>query len=83
METTIKLRNPARGFLIEVTNNIKFMSILSYFRETQGELAHVNWPSKRQSVIFSVVVILISVAVAAFLGAFDLIFSRALNLFIS
>ncbi|MEK7116972.1 MAG: preprotein translocase subunit SecE [Patescibacteria group bacterium] len=58
------------------------MSILDYFKETQGELSHVNWPTHRQSVVFSLVVIIISVLVAFFLGLFDFIFSRILNLFI-
>jgi preprotein translocase SecE subunit len=63
--------------------NIRAMSILSYFAETKGELSHVNWPTKRQSIIFSVVVIIISVLVAFFLGLFDFIFSKILSLFIS
>jgi len=55
---------------------------MSYLKETKGELSHVNWPSRRQSVIFSLVVIIISVLMAFFLGLFDLIFSKILNLFI-
>jgi len=58
------------------------MSIISYLKETKGELSHVNWPSRRQSIIFSVVVIIISILMAFFLGLFDLIFSKILNLFI-
>lgn len=58
------------------------MSIINYFSETREELSHVNWPTRRQSVIFSLVVIVISVLTAFFLGLFDFIFSRILNLFI-
>lgn len=58
------------------------MSIINYIRETKVELSHVNWPTKRQSIIFSTVVIIISVLTAFFLGLFDFIFSRILNLFI-
>ncbi|PIR40135.1 MAG: preprotein translocase subunit SecE [Candidatus Zambryskibacteria bacterium CG10_big_fil_rev_8_21_14_0_10_34_34] len=58
------------------------MSIISYLKETKGELSHVNWPTRRQSVIFSVVVIIISILTALFLGLFDFVFSRILNLFI-
>jgi preprotein translocase SecE subunit len=58
------------------------MSIINYFKETKGELAHVNWPTRRQSIIFSLVVVIISVLTAFFLGLFDFIFSRILNLFI-
>ena len=58
------------------------MSIINYFRETKTELSHVAWPTRRQSIVFSVVVIIISIFAAFFLGLFDLIFSRILNLFI-
>lgn len=58
------------------------MSILNYFRETKTELTHVNWPTKRQSVVFSSVVILVSVLTAFYLGLFDFLFSKVLNLFI-
>jgi preprotein translocase subunit SecE len=58
------------------------MSIMSYLKETKGELSHVNWPTRRQSMIFSLVVIIISILVAFFLGLFDLVFSKILNLFI-
>jgi len=58
------------------------MSIINYLRETKTEIAHVNWPTKRQSIMFSLIVIIISVMVAFFLGLFDFIFSKILNLFI-
>lgn len=58
------------------------MSIASYLRETKSELAHVNWPTRKQAVVFSIVVIIVSIFVALFLGFFDLVFSRILNLFI-
>jgi preprotein translocase subunit SecE len=58
------------------------MSIISYLKETKGELSHVNWPTRKQSIVFSLVVIVISVFVAFFLGLFDLIFSKILNLFL-
>lgn len=58
------------------------MSILNYLKETKGELAHVNWPTRRQSIVFSVVVVVVSVIVALFLGLFDFIFARVLALFV-
>jgi len=59
------------------------MAILNYLKETKAELSHVNWPSKRQSITFTIVVIIVSVVTAALLGFFDFIFSRILNIFIS
>jgi len=58
------------------------MSVISYLKETKGELSHVNWPTRRQSIVFSLVVIIISILTAFFLGLFDFIFSKILNIFI-
>lgn len=58
------------------------MSLISYIKETKGELSHVNWPSKRKSIIFTVVVIIVSAITSVFLGFFDLVFSKILDLVI-
>ncbi len=56
------------------------MGIINYFKETKTELTHVNWPSRRQSIIFSVVVAIVSLVLAFFLGIFDLVFSKLMGL---
>lgn len=53
-----------------------------YLKETKGELKHMTWPSKKQAILFTVIVIVFSVIVAIFLGAFDLLFAEILKLFI-
>jgi preprotein translocase subunit SecE len=50
-----------------------------YLNETKGELKHVNWPSRQQTIVFTIIVILISVAVAYFLGFFDFVFSLGIE----
>lgn len=55
---------------------------VNYLRDTKGELAHVSWPTRKQAILFTVVVIVISVLTAAFLGFFDYIFSLILQKFI-
>jgi preprotein translocase SecE subunit len=52
------------------------MSIITYFKETKNEMKHVTWPSMRQAVIYTVAVVVVSVAVALLLGFFDYIFSE-------
>ncbi len=42
-------------------------------------MKHVSWPTRRQTVIFTAVVVVISIVVAFFLGFFDFLF----QLFIS
>lgn len=55
------------------------MSIIDYLRETKGELKHVSWPSRRQTAVFTAVVVLISLFIAYFLGLFDFLFRAALE----
>lgn len=58
------------------------MKIVEYIKETRGELKHVSWPTRRQAIAFTALVIVLSFAVAAFLGFFDFLFSRAITLLI-
>ncbi|MCI0619626.1 preprotein translocase subunit SecE [Candidatus Wolfebacteria bacterium] len=55
---------------------------ITYLRETRGELKHVSWPTRRQALVFTVVVIIVSLATAAYLGLFDYIFEKLLQAFI-
>ncbi len=74
---------PLRGFLVAVLENIiKIMSLTTYIKDTQGELKHVNWPSRKQAIVFSVIVVLISVFVSFYLGFFDYIFNLVLQKFV-
>ncbi|OGZ04439.1 MAG: preprotein translocase subunit SecE [Candidatus Lloydbacteria bacterium RIFCSPHIGHO2_01_FULL_41_20] len=50
------------------------MSFIDYLRETKGELKHVSWPTQRQTIVYTIIVIIISVVVAYFLGLFDYVF---------
>ncbi len=58
------------------------MKIIDYIKETKVELKHVSWPTRRQTVIFTIIVILISISVAFFLGFFDFIFTKLLEKFV-
>ena len=59
------------------------MKITEYLKETRAEMAHVSWPTRRQSIIYSVIVILISVFVGVLLGLFDSVFAFITQRFIS
>ena len=58
------------------------MKIIQYIRDVRAEMKHVSWPTKKQVTMFTVLVIVLSVLVAYFLGAFDYVFTRALEMFI-
>ena len=58
------------------------MSISNYIKEIKSELLHVNWLSRKETINYTILVVLISVIVALFLGAFDVLFSYLLDLFV-
>jgi preprotein translocase subunit SecE len=54
------------------------MKITEYFKETKAELKHVNWPSRKQTIFYTLIVVALSIIIAYFLGLFDFIFSQGL-----
>jgi len=55
------------------------MKVVDYIKETKTEMKHVNWPTRKQAIVFTVVVIVVSIGVSLFLGFFDFLFSFALK----
>lgn len=55
------------------------MGLINYFKETKGELKHVSWPTRSQVIWFTILVIVISLLTAFYLGFFDFIFSKGLG----
>jgi len=58
------------------------MSLITYLKDTQGELKHVSWPTKNQAIGFTLVVVIISVFVSFFLGFFDYLLKLVLEKFV-
>ncbi len=58
-------------------------NLLNYFKETKAEMKHVKWPTRKQAINFTIVVIIVSVFLAYFLGLFDFIFTSGLRYIIS
>jgi len=78
---------PRKGFLrtIQRTQD-KLMKITSlpqklflYFKQVKIESKKINWPTRKQTIRYSLVVIAISVIVAIFLGGLDFMFSTLLK----
>ena len=55
------------------------MSFINYIKETRVELTHVTWPTQKQAIAFTIIVIGVSVGVAALLGFFDAAFAWGLE----
>jgi preprotein translocase SecE subunit len=56
------------------------MNITEYIKETKAEMSHVTWPTRKQAFFYAVLVVLISVGIAVYLGFGDFIFSKLLTL---
>lgn len=55
---------------------------IAYLRETRFELKKVTWPTRQETIRFTLAVILVSAAVGIFLGGLDYIFQYILNKFV-
>lgn len=51
-----------------------------YLKDTRTEMKHVSWPTTRQALIYSLLVIGISIVAALYLGAADYLFTGLLDL---
>jgi len=56
--------------------------IKNYFKEVRIEMSKVNWPTKNQTVNYTLVVIGASAVVAVFLGVLDYFFGLGMNFFL-
>lgn len=54
------------------------MSFLQYLKDTRGELHHVAWPTQLQTIVYTILVAVVSVFVALYLGLFDFLFTTGL-----
>lgn len=55
------------------------MGLINYIKDTKGEMSHVSWPTKKQAIAYTLLVIVISVGVALFLGLADFSFTKVLE----
>lgn len=46
-------------------------NIFGFIKEVKEELVKVNWPSREQTIRYTVLVVIVAVAVGLFLGALD------------
>jgi preprotein translocase subunit SecE len=59
-----------------------FAKIPAFLKEVRLEMKKVNWPTRRETIRYTLIVIGVSLGVAAFLGALDFIFTTLLNKFV-
>jgi len=56
--------------------------IITFFKEVKTEIKKVNWPTKKETLRYTLIVILVSIVTAIFLGGLDFALTTLLNKFI-
>jgi len=56
--------------------------IITFLKEVRLEMKKVNWPTRQETIRYTLIVIGVSVVVAVFLGGLDFLFTILLNQFI-
>ena len=64
------------------TETKKRFSLFSYIRETKQELKRVSWPTKKELLNYSTVVVALSIVVAIIVWVLDIIINGALQFII-
>jgi len=52
---------------------------INYIKEVIEEAKKVTWPTRKQTIFFTVAVLVISVVIAYYLGLLDFLFSKGLK----
>jgi len=50
--------------------------LINFLKEVRVEMKKVNWPSRHETLKYTIIVVISSVIVAIFLGSMDFIFSK-------
>ncbi len=56
--------------------------IKEFLKEVRLEMKKVNWPTRKETVKYTLIVVGLSIVTAAFLGGLDAIFQFILNKFV-
>ncbi len=55
------------------------MKFFTYIKESFGEVKHIKWPTKRETAMYTLAVVVIALLVAYYLGVWDLAFATLLK----
>ncbi len=58
------------------------MIFIDYLKDTRAELRHVTWPTRRQAISYTIIVLVISIGTGLFLGLLDFVFAKVISRFI-
>ena len=58
-------------------------SFFTYLRNVRGEIAHVAWPDRKQALLHTALIIVISAVIAVYLAGVDYVFTGVVDRLIS
>ncbi|MFA6515186.1 MAG: preprotein translocase subunit SecE [Candidatus Paceibacterota bacterium] len=56
---------------------------IEYIKEVIAEAKHVTWPTRKQTIFFTIAVLAVSIIIAYYLGLLDFLFSNGLKFLIT
>jgi len=56
--------------------------MVTFLKEVRLETKKVNWPSRKETIKYTLIIVGVSLVVGAFLGGLDFIFTTIINKFI-
>ncbi len=59
------------------------MSIISYIKEVASESRNIKWPTRKQVISYTLIVIVLSLLLAIYVGALDAAFARLLSILLN
>lgn len=59
------------------------MKVREYFASVRAEVSRVSWPSRREVLTFTVLVIFLTLALGVYLGLVDLVLQHLLRLLLA
>lgn len=59
-----------------------FQQLTTFIKDARIELKKVTWPTREETIRYTITVILISAVVSLFLGGLDYVFQFVLNTFV-
>jgi len=57
--------------------------LIKYIKDSMIEMKKVTWPSRKEALNYTVLIVIITIAVAIFLGSLDFIFSKILEIVVN
>ena len=79
MEAIVERMQAENGGVTVRTVKAFMSKITEYLKDTRAELKHVIWPTRRQTFYYTLIVIILSLIIAYYLGIFDFLFSQGLQ----